>query len=168
MGRTSATEGNEVDGKGRELLISGLWKKNRENPKIISKKGLCISTRKARRNVYPKFVPLAKYVSSSYSLEQLRCQSNCHLKQNSNWMKFTSTRHSLSSITDVFYVLAYTPEIQTRLEVRTGDFFELSNYPFTWSYSKYKVFHSSCRDGASAPQRLWWRADKKLSVSQNC
>jgi hypothetical protein len=24
MGRTSATEGNEVDGKGRELLISGL------------------------------------------------------------------------------------------------------------------------------------------------
>ena len=27
--RTSATEGNEVDDKGRELLISGLWVKER-------------------------------------------------------------------------------------------------------------------------------------------
>jgi len=33
MGHTSATEGNEVDGKGRQLLISGLWKKTERIPK---------------------------------------------------------------------------------------------------------------------------------------
>jgi hypothetical protein len=38
MDHTSATEGNEVDGKGRELLISELWKKKGGNHKIVTKR----------------------------------------------------------------------------------------------------------------------------------
>jgi hypothetical protein len=41
--------------------------------------------------MYPKYVPSAKCFGDSHSLEQLGCQSNRHLKQDSSRMKLTST-----------------------------------------------------------------------------
>jgi hypothetical protein len=39
---------------------------------------------------------LAKYISSRHSLKQLGCQTNGHLKQNSNRTKFKSTERQSS------------------------------------------------------------------------